>query len=142
MIMNINKLAVEDEENDPNLIIQDGKKKGEEKGEKVNVNKGNWEVLWLNTTKEKVEEKLGEEVNVNKSDQEALLLKVKNTIKKEMEREEAKKEKENGEKEEKKQHLLQNEDATPIGRSKKRKVLSQIALKSHITNKFYQMLHN
>jgi len=34
----------------------------------VNVNKGNWEVLWLNTTKEKVEEKLGEEVNVNKSD--------------------------------------------------------------------------
>jgi len=53
-----------------------------------------------------------------------------------------KEEEENRGKEEGKQHLLQSEDATPIGRPKRRRVLSQAASESHITNKFYQMLHN
>jgi len=134
--MNIDKLAVEkeeqEEENDPNLIVWDGEEEGEGEGEEVNVNRGDWEALLLNA-ENAMEEEVEEELEGEEEEEEE---------REEVEEEEEEDGGEEEEEEEGRQHLLQSEDATPIGRPKRRRVLSQAASESNIAYKLHQMLHN
>jgi len=124
--MNIDKLAVEkeeqEEENDPNLIVWDGEEEGEGEGEEVNVNRGNWEALLLNA-ENAMEEEVEEELEEEEEEEEE---------REEVEEEQEEDGGEEEEEEEGRQHLLQSEDATPIGRPKRRRILSQAASESNI----------